>query len=130
MLISLLLSSVIYAQNLDKHSQKALEQTKEVLVDPVKRQSAINENQAAKDAASKVDTLTMGNATKKDEVFNLSADILENISKASGGDSVKMKAIVRDLQKNPAALKKYLSKEQLKHLQSLGKDLSPKQSNP
>tara|TARA_B100001248_G_scaffold262158_1_gene256440 strand:+ start:1189 stop:1581 length:393 start_codon:yes stop_codon:yes gene_type:complete len=118
------------SQTLDSHSQNALRQTQELLNNRVKREQAIQENPTSQAVGEKVEHLTLGNEEHKDQVFHLSAGALENIAKEAGGDAGKMQKIMQELQRNPAALKNYLSKEQLQQLKSLGHELQPKQKNP
>ena len=119
-------TSSLFAQNnnnLDKHSQKALTQTMELLKDRNKRSKAINENKRAKDNHSSIQSLTGGDQKQTDDIYNLSADIMNTLVQQSGGDPNKMMELMNKAQQDPKAFAESFTPAQREALRKISSDI-------
>lgn len=138
--ISLFLSLVFsFAFNahaeLDKPSQEALEKTMEELKDPAKREQAFKENPKYKEGESGANLLVKGDAAQKQQIYELTAQVLQTLAQKANGDAAQMQDIVSKAQKDPAKfMEEYFSEEQKKQVRELAgqieKDRQPKTQPP
>ncbi len=104
----ILIHSTCYAE-LDAASQKGLADTKALLTNPAERQMEINKDPKARDVDTKVDVLTGSSGTKND-IYEVSASLMDKIVNETDGDPDKMKALMKEAQANPEAFyKKYFN---------------------
>ncbi len=87
---------------LDVHQRKGLDDTKSLLKDKKQRDDFIKTDKAAQEVDAKVDALA-GSAKNKQEIYSISADVMEKLTNEAKGDPEKMKQILEMAQKNPKA---------------------------
>src|SRR3954471_101737 len=114
----------VLAEELDPASKEGLSKTQEVLRDPKKRQEAIKGDKKAEEADARVQRLS-GSPENTQKMYEISADIMENITKQSGGDPQKMQKLLEEAQKDPEAFYKSLTPEQRGQIQKLSGEISP-----
>ncbi|MBY0471433.1 hypothetical protein K2X30_09720 [bacterium] len=112
-----------WGAELDAASSKALEQTQKLLTNRAQRGEVIKDSPSARSVDQQVHTLT-GNPQTADEVYQLSAAILEDLVKETGGDPVKMQAIVNGAQTNPNAFEHHISDQNRSALKTLERKIS------
>ena len=120
-LIILILASPVVAEDLDKASKEALDQTVDLLNDPQKIEEAKKSDPKAKQADKTLDSLGFS-ASEKSEVYGLSSQIFEQIVKEANGDPAKMQKILMDAMKDPEAFAKKWTPEQKAKLKKLTSD--------
>jgi len=83
-------------QVLDAASAEALSKTQEVLRDPDARGKFLREAPAqAAQVDRGVESMVGGDAAKKEEVYDLAADVFQDLVRQSGGDPAKMSEILQ-----------------------------------
>lgn len=99
--------------DLDSSQTEGLKETQTMMTNRKAREEAIKRDPKAKEIDAKAGILA-GTQGNKEEMYSLSADLLEKIAKETGGDPVKMQQLLLDAQKDPKAFyEKYLdAKEQ------------------
>ncbi len=98
---------------------QATKDTQAMLQDPKAVADYAKAHPEAAKAHANVESLTGGNAQDTSDVYKLSSDIFESISKESGGDPAKMQELLAQAMKNPKAFAEKLSPEQRAHLKSI-----------
>lgn len=117
-----LLSSYSHA-DLDSHEQQGLKDTQRMLRSKSERDEAIKDNKAAKDIDTKVEALT-GSGKGKEEIYDLSAQVFEAVTKEANGDPQKMQQLLFEAQSHPQEFyNKYFSAEQKAKVHSLANDI-------
>ncbi|MBT4762344.1 MAG: hypothetical protein HOO06_11650 [Bdellovibrionaceae bacterium] len=124
-LSTLFFSTPIMAEDkiLDIHSQKALQQTTELLNNAQQRENAISETQAGKDNHAAILKLNGGDKQNTDDIYQLSSQIFKDIVKKSNGDANKMQELLLEAQKNPEAFASSLSNSQKNQLRNISSDI-------
>lgn len=120
-ILLIFLSLSTHAQLLDQHSERARAQTRELLTNPTQRERAANESQATRDAHTKAKEL----GTDIDGVYQLSADIMDELVKHTGGDVNIMKALMEQAARDPAAFARSLKPEQQQKIRELALPVKP-----
>lgn len=120
---------------MDQPSQEALKQTVEVLKDSQKREQAFRDNPKYKEGESAADMLVRGNEAQKQQLYEMSAEVLKALVEKTQGDPVKMQEIVSQAQKNPSQfMEQYLSEAQKTQVRDLAtqieKERQPKSTAP
>jgi hypothetical protein len=87
-----------------------LQQTQQMLNDPVLRQKALSSDPRAK-AMDSAARQVVGDQNTGD-VYELASELMGTLSEQNGGDPVKMMEMLQQLQKNPQAIEKMLTPEQ------------------
>ena len=87
---------------LDEHQRKGLDDTKAFLKNKGERDAFIRKDKAAQEADAKVDALSGGGANKE-EIYGISAEVMERLTQDASGDPEKMQIILQEAQKNPEA---------------------------
>ena len=128
--VSLVQQQQARAQNLDTNAQQALDKTQALLRDPSQRANAAGKDSAAHDADANVSSLTKGNAQQSQEVYEISAEVMENIVKQTNGDPVKLQALLQEAQKNPQAFLNSMSSAQQGKVHSLANQLDQPSQKP
>jgi hypothetical protein len=121
-LFLLLTVTLAYAEPLDKASEEALGQTMDLLRTPDKRNDEIKKDPKAKAADAQVKSLT-GNEANTEKLYELAAQVMQNLVQQSGGDTDKMMKIIEQAEKDPAGFAKTWTPEQQKLLKQLGQDI-------
>lgn len=99
-------------------SEEALQKTQDLLRDPAARKQAIQEKASAK-AADDQAAQVAGSEANKDEMYALASEIMETVTRLSGGDTQKMTALLAEAASNPAAFAAKLPPDQQAKLKSL-----------
>lgn len=99
------------AQESDKAAEAAVKQTQADLRDESKRQQILKNNPEGQQADAKLDSLVMGNSAVKNQMYDLSADLLDVLMKHAGNDPAKLQEALMKIQSNPEAFVKSLPPE-------------------
>jgi hypothetical protein len=106
-LFSLLLAGTAFAQGINKEDQWALQQVQKMLNNPGERNQEIAKSPGAQAAhQNAVNTVGAGNI---DEVYAITAIVMEDLVRMSGGDVQKMQSILQNGKTNPAGFYQLLS---------------------
>lgn len=81
--------------------QNALNEAQQVLRSPGERQEVISRDKKAQQADQLATQAVGGDPALKNEMYNVSADILNHVMKASGGDPEKAQALLMKAMKDP-----------------------------
>src|SRR4051812_37194949 len=82
------------SNKLDSASEEALRKTQGMLKDPKQRAEVLANDPKAKDMDAKVNGVAGGSESLKNEIYTLSADIFEQLTKEAGGDPEKMQKLL------------------------------------
>ncbi|RYZ73884.1 MAG: hypothetical protein EOP09_01255 [Proteobacteria bacterium] len=124
--MALVLGSSAYADDsLDTPNQAALDKTMQMLRDVSQREKAAQENTAA--ASAHADVQKLGGLETQNQVYDMSADVLQIAIKETGGDPVKLQAWIANAQKDPSGfLGSRLPASTRQKIESLAKQLDKK----
>jgi hypothetical protein len=116
--------------DLDSSSSKALDQTQDLLRSKKQREAFIKKDKKAKEADQRVDKLTGGDASSKQELYDIAADVMkivaEKAKKPNGDVDVdKMNKLMMQYQANPEAFYKQMTPEQKARIKKLGQKIGP-----
>lgn len=100
---SLTLNAQTQSQGLGVHERKGLDDTKSLLKDKQQRDDYIKTDKKAQDIDNKVNALTGGDGAHKEEIYGISAEVMEKLTVETNGDPEKMKKILEDAMRNPEA---------------------------
>ena len=95
-----------------------LGQTQDLLKDPQKRNTFIQQESQANDVDKKVNQIA-GSPEVSNQIYGLSADIFAEIHKMTGGDPEKMNKLLQDAAKDPSILGNALGADQKKKLKEI-----------
>jgi len=111
------------AEDLDPVSIEALKQTQALLRDSVQRQQAIDSNSKAKAVDKKVSKFA-GSEENRQEIYNLSAEVMGRLVQESKGDADIMKKILDDAATDPEGFgNRFLTEEQKQKVKELSKKI-------
>jgi hypothetical protein len=111
------------AGDLDAHSKKGLADTQKMLRSSSERSKAIKGDKQAEDVDAKVDALA-GSDKNKNEIYDLSAGILEKVAAEAKGDPDKMQTLLQEAQANPQKFfDKYFSAEHKARVRGLAREI-------
>lgn len=98
--------------DLDEHNQKGLHDTQNLLKSKSERDAFIKKNKDAQDADAKAGAIA-GSSENKEELYNMSSEIMEKITTETNGDPAKMQKLLEEAQKDPKSFyEKYFSESQ------------------
>lgn len=125
LVLALLLGSAMAldAQTLDPASQEALAATLRLLRDPALRGPAISGSPQAAGIDSQLQSLT-GSPQLTQEVYELAAEIFNDLARNSGGDAGRMSQALEDARRDPAAFAAMLSPATLQKLREIAVKIS------
>lgn len=110
---------------LDPASTEALQKTMNLLQSDAVRQEAITKSPDAQAADAQVKAIG-GNQANTEAIYQLSSEVFEQLVQQTGGDPVKMQAIIQQAKDNPKAFyEKYFSAQDKAKLQNLSVKISP-----
>lgn len=121
----LILSPVPFAfggEQLDNSSEEALIKTKTLLRSRQKRNNYINENPKAREADNTARAVS-DNPAHVDEIYDISADVMDSIVRETGGDVMKMQELMREAAANPKAFHHRLSASQKARIRKLAAEV-------
>lgn len=117
---------------LDANQQQGLKDTQNLLRDKKQREDYFKNNPQAREADTKAGALG-GSPANKEEMYDISAELIEVIARETNGDPVKMETIMQEAQKNPKAFyEKYMSANQKARVKALAEkvDKDSGKTNP
>ena len=123
---ALLMPPVVFAQSLDMASQEALAATLRMLTDPERRGQALAGSPQGAAVDQQIQTLA-GSPALAQEVYALAAQILEELTRNSGGDVSKMSQAVERGASDPAGFAAFLSPATQQRLRDLSTKISDAQ---
>lgn len=125
LLLALLLGSVapLHAQPLDPASQEALAATLGLLRAPALRGPALAGNPQAAGIDKQIQGLT-GSPELAQQMYELAAEIFNDLTRNSGGDVGKMSRALEDAKRDPAAFAAMLSPATLQRLREIAVKIS------
>lgn len=116
------------AAKIDPASQEALLKTQQLLRDAKLREKAVGADLKAKDMDARVREFA-GSDEAAQDIYSLSAELMENVVKESGGDPEKMQKLIEEAKKNPSAFAARFSPEQKAKLKAIAEKI-PTQKKP
>lgn len=129
-ILCLILVPFLSHAQLDEHQRKGLDDTKSLLKDKKQRDEFIKTDKAAKEVDAKVDALA-GSAKNKEDIYSISADVMEKLTAATNGDPEKMKQILEEAQKNPQAFyQKYFDENARQRVRGVANEIEKSGSGP
>ncbi len=126
LVLALSIGSPALAQGLSPDDQKALEQVQKMLTNPMERHQAISQTPGAH-AAHQQATQSLG-AENTEEIYAISAIVMGDLVRMSGGDAAKMQQILARAKTNPAEFYKMLSPASVDAIKKLSTKIKPKNS--
>lgn len=125
LVLALLLGSAMAldAQTLDPAREEALAATLRLLRDPALRGPAISGSPQAAGIDSQLQSLT-GSPQLTQEVYELAAEIFNDLARNSGGDVGRMGQALEDARRDPAAFAAMLSPATLQKLREIAVKIS------
>ena len=96
-----IISQNTQAQNNSQFDQNAMNEAQKVLRSSSERQDVISKDQKAQQADQFASQAVGGDPALKNDVYNLSADILNHVMKVSGGDPAKAQTLLMKALKDP-----------------------------
>ncbi|NBX69633.1 MAG: hypothetical protein EBR01_11800 [Proteobacteria bacterium] len=126
-LISLIASfflPVALADNLNQEQKNALKEVMNQLTNPSARMEQLKNDKRAQDSDKAVKEL---GGEYSEEIYQLAAQIMENLVREAQGDPDKMMKILEKAQQNPSAFADTFSEEQKRKLKELGKKIEKRQ---
>jgi hypothetical protein len=106
------------AQEMEPASEIALLQTQELLRDPKARHEAVKKDAKACDVDAGVRKIA-GSQEAAEAIYDLSADVMETVTREAGGDSEKMRGLLIEALKNPEAFVEKFTPEQKAKLKAI-----------
>lgn len=121
-LFAALLAVVIQSANAGEAGDQALLETQQVLTNPTSRGNAIANDPAARNADKQLRDVA-GNPQRAEAIYGLAADMMSNLTSASGGDPDKMDTILQGAAANPESFLKSMTPEQRKKLREIASEI-------
>jgi hypothetical protein len=116
--------SLSAAQALDPAAEQALAAVLRMLSDPALRSGAIAGNPQAGAADAQIQSLTHGSPELTRQVYELAAQIFEDLTRGTGGDAPAMSQALSRAQSDPAGLAALLSARTVERLRALATTIS------
>ncbi len=111
-------------EGLDAASQEALEKTNKLLTNPATRNQALSKDPKGLEHDQEM-RKNFGNANTE-ELYKISAGVMDRLVKETGGDVTKMMKIMADATKNPASMRTRFTADELKKIQEMSRALDSK----
>lgn len=122
LLLCLIAATTRGGDPLDKASTDALNQTMDVLRSASERGAEISKSPQARAADSQVKALA-GTPQNTERIYELAAQVMQNLAQEGGGDPEKMMKILEEAQKNPTSFANRFTPEQKKLLKEIATDI-------
>ena len=123
MLLILLAAAPATAQSLDPASSEALAATLRMLQDPALRGAAVAGSPQATAVDLQIQSMAGSPATTQ-EIYALAAQVMDELTRASGGDARRMVEVLEQGKSDPAGFAAMLSPATLERLRELSTKLS------
>ncbi len=125
LIISLCPISYSWAQ-VDSATEKGMKDTQDLLRDKKQRDELMKKDSKAKEADSKVNAVTGGDAVNNQKLYDISADIMPALMSSVGNDPVKAMELLQKAQSDPEAFYKSLPKEIRDKIRGVASDIESK----
>ncbi len=112
-------SGLVSRAELDKYNKEALSKTQDFLKNKSERDVFIKNAPESQKHMDQMDVMGM-NGDQKNQMFNISADVMGQITKDQNGDPDAMKKLLEKAQQNPEEFYKSLSPESRNMIKNLG----------
>jgi hypothetical protein len=130
-LLSLSLLTATNANQTTDQDQEALRNTQALLRDKSRREKEVLATDSkAKQADQQADTITGGNAADKQEMYDISADLMPWIVEESHGDPEKMNALMERALRNPQKFVESMPAAQREKIKALSKKIEKSKPRP
>ncbi len=106
------------SSELDSASQKALDETQQLLKDKSARENEIGKDSRTQYVDKQVKSIA-GSSENTEAIYGLSSDVMEELVKKTGGDTTKMMEILDKAKNDPEGFAKSLSPETQAKLRGL-----------
>ena len=123
MLLALLAAAPAVAQSLDPASAEALAATLRMLQDPARRGPAIAASQQAAAVDQQIQAIA-GSPAMSQEIYALAAQVMDELTRAAGGDVNRMVETLERGKSDPAGFAAMLSPATLERLRELSAKIS------
>ena len=120
-------ASQAWAQ-VDSATEKGMKDTQNLLRDKKQRDELIKTDSKAKEADSKVNAVTGGDAVNNQKLYDISADIMPALMTSVGNDPVKAMELLQKAQSDPEAFYKSLPSEVRDKIRGVASDIESKGS--
>lgn len=115
--------------DLPSAEKQGLKDTQQFLRNKQERNAFIKKDPKAKDIDTKVEALT-GSGADKEEVYDISARVMEKVTAEAKGDPEKMQTLLLEASSNPKAFyEKYFSAEDKKKTKALADKIEKKKGS-
>ncbi len=118
------------SQAWDQYDEEALQKTIQLLKNKTERENSIKGDEEAGKADAYTKNLFGGDSKSTNAVYELAADVFADLAKQADGDADKMKALIEQFQRDPAAFADKWSPEQKKRLKEISTKVKVPASNP
>ena len=126
--LTLILTPGFAHAQLGTHERQGLDDTKGLLKDKKQRDDFIKTDKKAQDVDAKVDALA-GSSQNKEEIYSISADVMEKLTQETNGDPDKMKVILELATKDPKAFyEKYFDAKSKERVRGVANEIEKKGS--
>lgn len=124
--VSLMATTVSFAE---EDIDPALKDVQDLLRTESKRNEAIKADPKAQQADSFALQAVGGNQQLKNEVYDVSADIMATVQKLSGGDTAKMQQLLQKALQNPGEFLKSLPADQQAKIRGIANQVQKNKSS-
>lgn len=125
--ISISYTSQAWAQ-VDSATEKGMKDTQNLLRDKKQRDELMKTDSKAREADSKVNAVTGGDAVNNQKLYDISADIMPALMSSVGNDPVKAMELLQKAQSDPEAFYKSLPSEVRDKIRGVASDIESKGS--
>ncbi len=109
--------------------QEALLETQRVLRSPTERQDIISKDKKAQDTDQFASQVVGGDPKLKDEVYDISADVLNSLLQTTNGDPEKAQELLLKAMKNPEQFLKSLPALQQEKIRGIANSVEKKKNS-
>ncbi|AGH95807.1 hypothetical protein [Pseudobdellovibrio exovorus] len=110
------------------NQQAIVAEAQQSLVDPQKRQEALNTPEA-RSADRQVEITALGDNSKKQEMYSLAAALLPWLAQQAAGDPNKMAEIMQKFQSDPQSFFNSIPEEQRNKIRALASEIEAQQKS-
>ena len=123
LLIALSSGAVCFAQELDAASKEALAKTQQLLTTPAEREAAISKSPGGQIADGQIKALA-GTQANTDEIYKITSDIFASMVAETGGDPVKMQALMDKAKNDPKGFADHMNAKDRKAIEDVSHKIS------
>ena len=133
LLVFVLISSFSFSNKAiaqtDQASDKALNDTQDLLRDKSKREELMKKDSKAREADSKVNAVTGGDSVNNQKLYDISADIMPSLMQTVGNDPTKAMELLQKAQTDPEGFYKSLPPEVRAKIRGVAGDIESKEAS-